>query len=135
MTNFAAYMSYRRQQIHTIISRFGLIILIIGFFCGCQKEKRPAGVLSPKELTKVMMELYLAEARASAQPMVKDSVIKYFRPAEQKLLAREGVSDSIMRITYQYYTERPEEFEKIYDSVIDSLSLREQKGKGKTSTN
>jgi hypothetical protein len=135
MTNFAAYMSYRRQQIHTIISRIGLIILTIGIFCGCQKEKRPAGVLSPKELTKVMMQLYLAEARANGQAMLRDSVIKYFKPAEQKLLASEGVSDSIMRITYQYYIERPEEFEKIYDSVIDSLSLLEQKEKSKTSSN
>ena len=135
MTNFAAYMSYRRQQIHTIIPRIGLLILTIAIFLSCQKEKRPVGVLSPKELTKVMMELYLAEARASGQSMIKDSVMKYFKPAEQKLLAREGVSDSIMRITYQYYIERPEEFEKIYDSVIDSLSLREQKEKGKTSTN
>ena len=61
--------------------------------------------------------------------------MKYFKPAEQKLLAREGVSDSIMRITYQYYIERPKEFEKIYDSVIDSLSLLEQKEKSKTSSN
>ncbi len=135
MTNFAAYMSYRRQQIRTIIARFGLIVLVIGIFCSCQKEKRPAGVLSPKELTKVMMELYLAEARASGQAVVKDSVMKYFKPAEQKLLAREGASDSIMRITYQYYIDRPVEFEKIYDAIIDSLSLREQKQKGKTSTN
>lgn len=135
MTNFAAYMSYRRQQIHTIISHIGLIILTIGMFCSCQQEKRPAGVLPPEELTKVMMELYLVEARASGLSMVKDSIMKYFKPAEQKLLAREGVSDSVMRITYQYYIERPEEFEKIYDSVIDSLSLREQKEKGKTATN
>ncbi|MBL7870727.1 MAG: DUF4296 domain-containing protein [Cyclobacteriaceae bacterium] len=135
MTNFAAYMSYRRQQFQTIITRFGLISLIIGVFSGCLQEKRPPGVLSPQELTKVMMELYLAEARANGLNIVRDSIVKYFKPAEQKLLAREGVSDSIMRITYQYYIERPEEFEKIYDSVIDSLSLREQKEKSKTSSN
>lgn len=133
MSNFAAYMSYRRQEFDTIISRISLTILIIGMLGACQKEKRPVGVLSPRELTKVMMELYLAEARANGQGMVKDSVMKYFKPAEQKLLGREGVSDSIMRITYQYYIERPEEFEKIYDSVIDSLSLLEQKEKSKTS--
>jgi len=135
MSNFAAYMSYRRQEFDTIMSRIRLAILIIGMLGACQKEKRPAGVLSPPELTKIMTELYLAEARANGQGMVRDSVMKYFKPAEQKLLAREGVSDSIMRITYQYYIERPEEFEKIYDSVIDSLSLREQMGKSKTSSN
>jgi hypothetical protein len=135
MSNFAAYMRYRRQGFHTIMSSISLTILIIGMLVACQKEKRPIGVLSPRELTKVMTELYLAEARAGGQALVKDSVMKYFKPAEQKLLAREGVSDSIMRITYQYYIERPKEFEKIYDSVIDSLSLLEQKEKSKTSSN
>jgi hypothetical protein len=135
MTNFAATMSNRRQEIHTIMSRIGLITLMLVMLISCQKEKRPAGVLSPKELSKIMAELYLLEAKGNSKNMVRDSVMKYFTPAEQKLYAREGVSDSIMRLTYQYYIDRPEQFEKIYDSVIDSLSLREQKERSKTSSN
>ncbi len=124
MTNFAAYM----HLLDTMKARVGLIIVIIGLtLSGCQREDRPESVLPPEEISKLMVELYLAEARMSAQAMSRDSAIKYFLPFEEKFLKETGVPDSILRITYQYYTDHPQEFEKIYDSVIDTLSLREQK--------
>jgi cAMP phosphodiesterase len=104
-------------------------------FSACQKEKRPEGVLSPEELSKLMVELYLAEARIGGQNMAKDTAMKYFIPFEEKLKGRYGVSDSIIRITYQYYISHPEELEKIYDSVIDTLSLREQKERTRPNVN
>lgn len=132
MTNFAAYMINSRQVSFTFKSRIGLWLVIIGLvFNACQKGKRPEGVLSPEELSKLMVEMYLAEARISGKNMVKDSAMKYFVPFEEKLKAKHGVSDSTMRITYQYYISHSEELEKIYDSVIDTLSLREQKERTK----
>jgi cAMP phosphodiesterase len=128
MTNFAAYMINSRQVLFTLKSRVGLWFVVAGLiFSACQKEKRPEGVLSPEELSKLMVELYLAEARIGGQNMARDTAMKYFIPFEEKLKGRYGVSDSIIRITYQYYISHPEELEKIYDSVIDTLSLREQK--------
>ncbi len=128
MTNFAAYMINSRQVLFTLRCRIGLWFVVAGLiFSACQKEKRPEGVLSPEELSKLMVELYLAEARIGGQNMAKDTAMKYFIPFEEKLKGRHGVSDSIIRITYQYYISHPEELEKIYDSVIDTLSLREQK--------
>jgi len=136
MSNFADYMFNRQQSSRTIKCQVGLMLLIIGsLLTGCQKDKRPAGVLSPQELSKIMVDIYLAESRAGGQGMVKDSVMKYFTPFEKKILANAGVSDSTMRITYQYYIDRADEFEKIYDSVIDTLSLREQKARTRVLTN
>lgn len=81
-----------------------------------------------------MVELYLAEARVTGYNIVRDSAMKYFSPFEEKLKAKHGVSDSTLRKTYQYYIGHSEELEKIYDSVIDTLSLREQKERSKPST-
>lgn len=136
MTNFAAYMINSRQVLFTLKSRVGLWFVVAGLiFSACQKEKRPEGVLSPEELSKLMVELYLAEARIGGQNMAKDTAMKYFIPFEEKLKGRYGVSDSIIRITYQYYISHPEELEKIYDSVIDTLSLREQKERTRPNVN
>jgi len=121
-----------RQVSFTFKSRIGLFVVVLGLiFNACQKDKRPEGVLSPEELSKLMVDMYLAEARISGKNMVKDSAMKYFVPFEEKLKAKHGVSDSTMRITYQYYISHSEELEKIYDSVIDTLSLREQKERTK----
>lgn len=136
MTNFAAYMINSRQVLFTLRSRVGLWFVVAGLiFSACQKEKKPEGVLSPEELSKLMVELYLAEARIGGQNMAKDTAMKYFIPFEEKLKGRYGVSDSIIRITYQYYISHPEELEKIYDSVIDTLSLREQKERTRPNVN
>ncbi len=136
MSNFAAYMCNRRQSIHTIKRPVGLMILIIGsLFGSCQRDNRPVGVLSPPELSKLMVEIYLAEARAAGNGLPRDSAAKYFAPQEQKIFAKAGVSESTIRVTYQYYIDHPQKFEKIYDAVIDSLNLREQKEKTRISAN
>jgi len=127
MTNFAAYMMNNRQVLDTIKFRMSLMIVMAGLiFNACKQDERPKGVLPPAEISKLMVEFYLAESRMNAQGMGRDSAIDYFFPFEEKILKSYGIPDSTLRATYQYYIDRPEEFEKIYDSVIDSLSLREQ---------
>jgi len=57
----------------------------------------------------------------------RDSAALLFLPFEERLFQNLELSDSVVRKTYQYYVDNPEELEKIYDSVIDTLSLREKK--------
>jgi hypothetical protein len=101
-----------------------LIILILS---ACKQETRPPGVLSPTEFSKILVEVYLAEARVNSTGLQRDSAIKLFVPYEEKLLQQFDLPDSVVRKTYQYYVDNPQQLEKIYDSVIDTLSLREQK--------
>jgi cAMP phosphodiesterase len=130
MTNFAAYMIKSWQLFLRFKFHMGLFFFMSGLLLGaCQTEERPEGVLSQEELAKLMVEIYLAEGRMSNLNIVKDSAMKYFIPFEEKLKAKHQISDSTIRITYQYYISHPHELEKIYDSVIDTLSLREQKQK------
>jgi hypothetical protein len=113
----------------------GLIFLIVLAISSCQKETRPNDVLAPEELSKLMVELYLAESRMSGLNIMTDSALKFFIPFEEKLKAKHGIADSVLRKSYQYYVSHPEQLEKIYDSVIDTLGLREQKERTKTFLN
>ena len=38
-----------------------------------------------------------------------------------------NLPDSSLKKTYQYYGDHPKEMEEVYDALIDSLSLREQR--------
>ncbi len=105
---------------------FGLIALFTG---ACQKEEKPEGVLDQQALTNVMLDVYLAEARLNVGLVPHDSAEKLFKPFEEKMLKGKGLTDSTLRITYQYYLSHPKELELVYDAVIDSLSLREQHAK------
>lgn len=94
---------------------------------GCQLRKRPSHVLAPEQMTRVMIDLYLAEARIRQLQPQQDSAMVYFIPFERQYLDSLHLADSTLRASYAYYLNRPRELERIYDAVIDSLSLREQR--------
>lgn len=104
-----------------------VFVLAVASFTSCQKETRPPGVLSPEEFSKLLVEVYLAEARMNSTALHRDSAMKLFVAYENKLLQQFELSDSVMLKTQQYYVDHPEQLEKIYDSVIDTLSLRDKK--------
>jgi Domain of unknown function (DUF4296) len=103
------------------------VVFFIVSLTACKEETRPPGVLAPAEFSKILVEVYLAEARINSTALQRDSAIKLFVPYEEKLFQQFELPDSVVRKTYQYYVDHPKQLELIYDSVIDTLSLREQK--------
>lgn len=111
---------------------FILLICMLAGLTACTKKAPPPGVLSPAEFSKILVEIYLAEARMNSQAVHRDSAALLFLPFEERLLHNFELPDSVMRKTYQYYVDNPEQLEKIYDSVIDTLSLREKKTRARS---
>jgi hypothetical protein len=109
------------------ISFVGWIALITCMFYACNSDKRPPGVLSKAELVEFLVNMHVGEARIASVSVVADSAKKLFRPYEAGLLEKQGITDSTLKMTYHYYLDHPTELEAVYDIVIDTLSLREQK--------
>ena len=103
-----------------------LISFVLVLMVSCQTNEKPKEVLTQAQLSAFLVEVYLAEARVDAIPEVKDSTVKYFLPMEEKLLKNRGISDSVLKVTYAYYSAHPKELEQVYDAVIDSLALKER---------
>ncbi len=132
MINFAG--SYRVLKHNfdkwcTMNVRLGFL-LICCLLGACKPETRPEGVMTREELSRFLVDIYLAESRLIVNPLQKDSAMKIFLPFEQKFLIEKGLSDSTVKKTYEYYLAHPKELEAVYDVVIDTLSLREQRAKG-----
>jgi hypothetical protein len=135
MTNFAPYFNHMwlpSSKISALITVWSLTAGLISFSCG--KEQTPKDILPKDQLTKIMMEFYLGEAKLSNYSLPYDSARKLFIPYEESVLKKYGVPDSTLHKTYQYYFDHPRELEKIYEIVIDSLNLRERKVSGTPST-
>jgi hypothetical protein len=103
-----------------------LVVFLFFVCCACGPAKKPEHVLTPPQLTALLIDIYLNEARLEMMPLSKDSTIQYFIPFEQKLLQAKGIPDSVLRSTYSYYFSHPKELEQVYDVVIDSLVLRDK---------
>lgn len=110
-----------------------LILLLVAILLqatACQKRTEAPPPLSREQMVSLMMEIYLSEARTSLLPLDKDSSYRLFMAHQDSLLQRHGLQDSTLRKAYAYYLEHPTELESIYDAIIDSLSLREQRLRG-----
>jgi len=102
-------------------------LFVICTFVGCnKKEQRPPDVLEKQKLASIMVELYLTEARLSSYPIQRDSSLRLFLPREKAILTKANVPDSILRKTYDYYLQHPDDFNDVYDIVIDSLTVMEK---------
>ena len=127
MTNFESF-----KKVSTINLTKGshwktILVLVISVLSlySCKKERRPVDVLSQAELADLMVEFYIAEGKLYALGIQRDSGMKLFLPFEQSVMKKKKISDETLSKTYKYYLEHPVEFEKVYDAVIDTLSLRE----------
>lgn len=104
-----------------------VVILLLSAVASCKKDREPQGILSKAQMVDWMIDIYLAEARTQLLTVSRDSAYKLFYPYPDSLLHRKGIQDSVLQKSYRYYLEHPTQFEAIYDTVIDSLSLREQR--------
>lgn len=80
----------------------------------------------------LLLEVYLSEAIIGAAPVSRDSALKLFYPREKVILEKRGLTDSVLKVNYQYYLQRPNEMDEILGAVVDSLTLREQRLLNKT---
>ena len=108
------------------MQKLWIIFLFIGTV-SCHSDKKPEGVLTQPQLSALLVEIYLAEARVDQVQVTKDSSIRFFLPFEEKLLKSKGVTDAALRETYTYYLSHPKELEQVYEAVIDTLAFREQR--------
>ena len=106
-----------------------ICLILLALLGSCSEAKQTEAVLSREQMVDIMMDIYLAEARTNLLPMDRDSAYKLFLPYQDSLMHRKGVSDSLLKKSYSYYLQRPAELEAIYDAIIDSLSLREQRSR------
>lgn len=104
-------------------------IIFLGFFfvMSCQKPGSSDSLIEEEKFVQLLVEIYITEARLSNAQINRDSAIRLFVPYEDELFQKYQISEAQLKQTYRYYIDHPDEFGKIYDIVIDSLSLRHQK--------
>ena len=103
-----------------------VLILILSTTISCKKDKQPTDVLSEGQMVDWMLDIYLAEARTLTFPN-RDSAYRVFLPYQDSIMRQKGINDTLLQKSFQYYFENPAKLEAIYDVIIDSLSLREQR--------
>jgi hypothetical protein len=80
-------------------------------------------------MAKVLTDFYLKESKITGLHLSQDSALVLFEYYRSKYVEETSIPDSVIDQSYQYYLERPKEMGEIYDRIIDSLALKEQRFK------
>lgn len=74
-------------------------------------------------MTEILAQIHLLESKVERLGLPSDSALQVYRYYEQELFCHQGWNDSLYLTSYQYYLHDLERMEKIYEGVVDSLSL------------
>ncbi|GIV36049.1 MAG: hypothetical protein KatS3mg032_0428 [Cyclobacteriaceae bacterium] len=101
------------------------VVCLLAFYaCGRKEEQN---VLSEKEMSKILVEMYLSDEKISRAGIPYDSIAVISPVIRNRVLQRLGISDSVYLHSMEYYMSHPEMLDRIYGRVVDSLSLLEQR--------
>ena len=93
---------------------------------GCISDEVEEGYLTEDEMTEVVLDIYLSEARLTFEKIDLDQ--KEIWPEYRKiLLERHGLTDSVYNENMSYYLTNPKLLDRVYQRVVDSLILYQQK--------
>ena len=101
---------------------FIFIFTLLIFSCS---DKIPEDILSKDEMTNILIEMHLAEAKVGSLGLNTDSSALLYEAMEKRVLEEQNLSEAAYLKSYNYYLENIKLMEDVYARVVDSLSLRE----------
>jgi len=104
--------------------RYGMMFLLIVTFLSCRTRSRRY-IIPQKKFVSVLVDIHLADGMAMenmrfSDPFVLDSASLY-----QSVFHKHHVTRAMFDSTLQYYTARPDEFQKIYNILTARLKHKE----------
>ena len=109
------------------MKRFFIILLLGLYFGACTSpvSPPPPDVIPESQMTSMLVDLHIAEARVDRMGVVTDSAAIYYKKAQQEIFKKNKVTEKRYYKSYDYYLHNVSELDKIYARVVDSLSLKE----------
>jgi hypothetical protein len=109
------------------VKRFFWVILLFVFTQACTSpvDPAPADVLSPRKMTGIMVDIHVAESRIETMGLVTDTAAVYFKNMQDEIFKKHQITEEQFYKSYDYYLNNVSELDKIYEKVVDSLSVTE----------
>ena len=114
------------------MKRLFYILFCFGVFaCGNNQGKAPENLVPQDKMVQILADIHVAEAQVEAKVVYPDTAIMAFNYIEREIFKKHGVTEQEFRDTYQYYKDNLKEMDKLYEIIVDTLSLRETKLRAK----
>ncbi|WP_243409455.1 DUF4296 domain-containing protein [Pontibacter virosus] len=104
-----------------------LLSFVVLAGCGQSAEKRPADLLPEQKMVQILADVHIAEARIENHVLYPDTALMVFNKEQMQILSQHGVDEEEFRKTYRYYLNNLPQMDKLYEIILDTLSVREAK--------
>ncbi len=112
--------------------RLSLLLIISGAITfSCSRDRSSDEVISEEGMSLILLDIYISENELSNLGMNRDTTVEIFKKYEKLIFERNNIDEEKYRKSLTYYYDHPDMLEKIYDIVLDSLTLRESKIKAR----
>lgn len=96
---------------------------------GCQRQndKKPENLIPESKLVPILADIHMAEALIETNVIYPDTALMVFTKEQREIFKKYGVTQGEFKKTYRYYLRNLTAMDALYESVVDTLSLRETK--------
>jgi hypothetical protein len=102
--------------------------LVFLWLTSCGGNSAPEGILSEDQLINVLLDIHMAEGYVSTFPIHYDSSRTLYPLLEKEIFDKHQVSDSVFKVSLEYFMRDAKRMDDMYARIIDSLSIKEKVG-------
>ena len=104
---------------------FRLIFCLCLLSCQQQPDDLPTNMVPQQTMVRILADIHTAEALIERNVSYPDTAQVIYAEEHAEILEKYGVEQGAFRETYEYYLTNLEEMDKLYEVVVDTLSVRE----------
>lgn len=118
----------------TALNDFKIIILAcLMVFFSCQSEKTteiiPQDLILEKKMIDVLIDIHITESALSLKNFNRDSSLSLYAYYKRDIYKKYQITEEQFKSSYDYYAKHSAIFDHIYEVVIDSIDVKEARGK------
>jgi hypothetical protein len=106
---------------------FCILSLAVLASCGQQDDKTPKNLLPEQKMVQILADVHIAESRIENRVVYPDTAMMLYTREQQRILEAHGVEEQLFRDTYRYYLNDIKKMDRLYEVILDTLSVREAK--------
>jgi hypothetical protein len=123
------------SYIKAIKKYFSLHLVLAVLTLSCQSieaEAPPSDIIQPAEMTKILIDLHIAEAQTmNSNIRGLDTTQAFYENLTAKIYKQYKIDTALYNRSFRWYTQHPIQLDSIYVDIVDSLGLMESKGRWK----
>ena len=104
------------------------LILLAGLLfqaCTSPLDPAPADLIPEKKMTAILVDIHVAESRIENLGLPHDTGAVYYQRLQKELFKKHKITADKFYKSFDYYVTNVSELDKIYEKVVDSLSVKE----------